>query len=53
MDGFMLGIIRLVARIKDLRDDGHPIQDKWMLSANKKRYKIYFMNQFFDKSTLH
>ena len=52
MDGFMMGIVRLTNRVNELRHSGHKIQDKWMTSKQGKRYKVYFMDAFFDKSQL-
>lgn len=51
-DAFLLGCLRLAARIKDLRDMGNNIQDKWMTSNSGKRYKSYYIDKFFDKTTL-
>jgi len=41
--GFNNGIIRLTARIKDLRDAGHTIKDEWKLAPGGRKYKEYYL----------
>lgn len=38
-----LFIMDLPKRISELRADGYNIKDKWIKSANGKRYKFYYM----------
>ena len=52
MDGLMMNIVRITNSINELRHDGYSIQDKWRVSKSRKRYKIYFMSVYFDKSKL-
>lgn len=41
--GFNNGIIRLTARIKDLRDAGYAIKDEWKLAPSGSKYKEYYL----------
>ena len=43
MDGYMIGIVRLTARIFDLKNDGYNVQDKWMVNRHGVKYKAYFL----------
>ena len=43
MDGFMMGIVRLTARVFELKNDGHNIKDKWMTNRNGIKYKAYWI----------
>ena len=43
MDGFRLGIVRITNRINELRAKGVPIKDRWEVSKNKARYKVYYL----------
>lgn len=43
MDGYMIGIVRLTARIFDLKNDGYPIEDKWMVNRHGVKYKAYYL----------
>lgn len=37
------GCFRLAARIKNLRDAGHDIKDKWIKHDNGRGYKAYYL----------
>lgn len=41
--GFFMGIVRLTARIWDLRKLNVPISERWEVSDKKKRYKVFYM----------
>ena len=43
LDGLKLGIIRLTNRVNELRASGVNIKDRWEVSKNKARYKVYYL----------
>jgi len=43
LDGLKLGIIRLTNRVNELRAKGVNIKDRWEVSKNKARYKVYYL----------
>lgn len=44
-----LGIVRLASRICELRQDGHPIKDKWEHSVNRYGDKVQFKRYWLDQ----
>lgn len=41
----LFGSFRLAARIKDLRNEGHPIQRDWLETREGKRVAVYFLGK--------
>ena len=43
LGGLKLGIIRITNRVNELRASGVNIKDRWEVSKNKARYKVYYL----------
>ncbi len=43
LDGLKIGIIRITNRINELRAAGINIKDRWEVSKNKRRFKVYYL----------
>ncbi len=43
LDGLKLGIVRITNRVNELRASGVPILDRWEVSKNKRRFKVYYL----------
>jgi hypothetical protein len=43
LDGLKLGIVRVTNRVNELRASGVPIRDRWEVSKQNARYKVYFL----------